>query len=138
MSSVFIDTPFLIAVLRKRDAHHAAALKWRKVLNGPFLTTEYVLVEVMDACCPPPLRRRGVDAIRMIREHPEVRIVPASSQLLDEGIGLFRDRSDKSWSLTDCISFVVMKREGITDALTSDRDFEQAGFRALMRMLPTE
>ena len=54
--------------------------------------------------------------------------------MIDQGrpLGLFADRPDKHWSLTDCISFVVMNREGIVDALTGDRHFEQAGFRALL------
>jgi predicted nucleic acid-binding protein len=45
---------------------------------------------------------------------------------------LYRNRADKNWSLTDCISFVVMKRKGITEALTGDHHFEQAGFKALL------
>ena len=49
---------------------------------------------------------------------------------MEEGLGLYESRPDKEWSLTDCISFVVMKKEGIVEALTEDRHFEQAGFVA--------
>ena len=55
---------------------------------------------------------------------------------MDEGLALFEARPDKSWGLTDCTSFVVMQRDGIRDALTSDHHFAQAGFRALLRLEP--
>jgi hypothetical protein len=60
-------------------------------------------------------------------------IIPAEPQLYEEGIALYRARPDKDWSLTDCISFVVMKARGITEALTGDHHFEQAGFVALLK-----
>ena len=63
-------------------------------------------------------------------------IVPGSTALLDQGLEFFAQHADKRWSLTDCISFVVMRREGVRDALTSDHDFEQDGFRALLRADP--
>lgn len=59
-------------------------------------------------------------------------IVPFSAELFDRGIAPYSERRDKDWSLTDCISFVVMQEHGLTDALTSDRHFEQAGFRRLL------
>jgi hypothetical protein len=59
--------------------------------------------------------------------------MPASSQMLELGLDLYGSRKDKQWELTDCISFRVMQDHGITDALTADRHFEQAGFRALLR-----
>ncbi len=59
-------------------------------------------------------------------------IVPSSSDLFWRGIKLFDARPDKEWSLTDCISFEVMAELGLTDALTADHHFEQAGFRALL------
>ena len=68
-----------------------------------------------------------------LRSHPNVRIVPASRELLDRGFELFSRCADKDWSLTDCTSFVVMREEGLTDALTTDHHFEQAGFKALLR-----
>ena len=56
----------------------------------------------------------------------------ATSELFERGLALYNARPDKEWSLTDCISFVVMADEGLTDALTGDRHFEQAGFTALL------
>jgi predicted nucleic acid-binding protein len=59
--------------------------------------------------------------------------VPASPELFQRGVELFRARPDKEWSLTDCISFVVMTEKGLSEALTGDRHFEQAGFHALLK-----
>jgi predicted nucleic acid-binding protein len=64
-------------------------------------------------------------------------LVPASPPLFEAGLQLHAGRTDKEWSLTDCISFVVMQRRGISRALTPDRHFEQASFEALMRRDPT-
>ncbi|HET6574633.1 MAG TPA: hypothetical protein VFG68_13580 [Fimbriiglobus sp.] len=61
---------------------------------------------------------------------PSTQIVPASDDLFTAGLDLYGRRPDKQWSLTDCVSFVVMGREGIAEALTGDHDFEQAGFTA--------
>lgn len=68
-----------------------------------------------------------------LREYPTVEIIPPDSTLFDRGFDLYSQRPDKGWSLTDCISFVVMTERGLTDALTGDHHFEQAGFRALLR-----
>ncbi len=68
-----------------------------------------------------------------LRASPRATIVPLGSQLLERGMQLMGERQDKDWSLTDCISFVVMKKHGIHDALTTDKHFEQAGFTALLK-----
>jgi len=62
-----------------------------------------------------------------------VRVIAPDQELFELGVELYRNRIDKSWSLTDCISFVVMEREGIKEALTTDHHFSQAGFRTLLR-----
>ncbi|MBI4581577.1 MAG: type II toxin-antitoxin system VapC family toxin [Planctomycetes bacterium] len=62
-----------------------------------------------------------------------VEIVPFSEELFRAGIELYRDRPDKSWSLTDCLSFVVMQRQVLVEALTRDHHFEQAGFTVLLK-----
>ncbi len=67
-----------------------------------------------------------------MRQDSHTLVTPSSSELLEEGIALYLGRPDKDWSLTDCISFVVMEREGLREALTADRHFIQAGFTALL------
>ncbi|MFO1096117.1 MAG: hypothetical protein U0992_22845 [Planctomycetaceae bacterium] len=64
-------------------------------------------------------------------------VVPASTSLFTRAIELYRSRSDKDWGLTDCTSFVVMHDHGLTDALTSDEHFKQAGFRVLLELEPS-
>ncbi|MFO0968025.1 MAG: hypothetical protein U0793_20915 [Gemmataceae bacterium] len=61
-------------------------------------------------------------------------IVPLSEDLYAEAVTLYRARPDKEWGLTDCVSFVVMTQRRITEALTADEHFEQAGFKAILRV----
>lgn len=67
-----------------------------------------------------------------VRRVPNYRIIPATSDLLQRARDLFAARPDKAWSLTDCASFMVMQDESLTEALTTDRHFTQAGFHALL------
>jgi predicted nucleic acid-binding protein len=73
-----------------------------------------------------------VQLLARVRTSPTFEFVPASEELFDRGAELFASRPDKSWSMVDCISFIVMRREGISDALTGDHHFVQAGFRAIL------
>ena len=63
---------------------------------------------------------------------PSVTIIPSGPELFAEGLALYSSRKDKEWTLTDCISFVVMKREELGEALTGDHHFKQAGFTTLL------
>jgi predicted nucleic acid-binding protein len=71
--------------------------------------------------------------VEAILDDPTVRVIPQSHDSFIAGFKLFRSRPDKGYSLTDCISMQTMRREGLTEALTNDRHFEQEGFRALFR-----
>jgi predicted nucleic acid-binding protein len=131
MSRVFIDTSFYIASLHEADRFHEAAWTACESVQGKFITTEFVLVEVGNYFAA---RNRHVfsEFLRVLENDPDTSILPASSILLEQGIVLYRERPDKEWSLTDCTSFIVMEELGITAALTTDHHFEQAGFRALL------
>jgi predicted nucleic acid-binding protein len=74
-----------------------------------------------------------VDVIEKAKNSSGIQLVRLSAELFDRGLDVFRSHQDKQWGLVDCISFVVMRDFGVTDALTHDVHFEQAGFRALMR-----
>lgn len=134
MSQVFLDTSFLIAVVLSDDALHRRAIAWRSKLRGPFVTTEFVLIEFGDALSAPRNRALADRAIRAMRSRADITILPASSDAFGRGLELFRSRTDKAWSLTDCISFSSMSEQGIQEALSYDQHFEQAGFRALLRV----
>lgn len=81
---------------------------------------------------------RGVAAYGYERVHLDRRIevIPHSGELNAGALRLYADRSDKDWSLTDCLSFVVMRRRNVQEALTADHHFEQAGFRPVLSDLP--
>ena len=97
------------------------------------VTTGWILTELADGWAKPAQRTYFGAILAKLRANPNVRIEPCTDQLLQEGIDLYEQRADKEWSLTDCISFVVMKKEGITEALTGDKHFEQAGFAVLLK-----
>ena len=130
---IFLDTSYLGALYIRHDAWHAAAKRWAKNVRPPLLTTDYVLLELADGFARADWRAKADEVIQGLYENPEVRIVPQSRALFDRGLELYRSRADKDWSLTDCLSFVVMKDHGCTDALTADGHFTQAGFRSLLR-----
>jgi uncharacterized protein len=127
----FADTFYFLALLNPNDSAHAAAMEHSHGPGG-ILTTEWVLTEVADAMAWQPKRQGFLNLHRLLRSEPDVEIVPASAGFFARGVELYAARPDKDWSLTDCISFLVMQDRGITDALTGDHHFEQAGFRALL------
>ncbi len=129
----FVDTAFFLALVLERDQFHEAAIHWQEEAEGGFWTTDYVLVETMNGLSQRKFRAVADAIVRQVRMADEFEVIPASQGLMDAGMDLFRNRPDKDWSFTDCISFVVMRDRGLTDALTSDHHFEQAGFRALLR-----
>jgi predicted nucleic acid-binding protein len=83
--------------------------------------------------CRAATRGHAIAFVRGLLDDPQTTVVPAGRTLLERAFELYAERPDKDWSLTDCVSFVVMAERGITDALTADHHFEQAGFTALLK-----
>jgi uncharacterized protein len=133
MRTVFADTFFFLALLDSREAFHPPAVKYSTDPQLRLLTTEWVLAEFGNAYSDPRDRPDFISLYRTLSKHQRVTILPADTQLFQRGIDLFAQRSDKSWSFVDCISFIVMRDEEITEALTGDHHFEQAGFTALFK-----
>ena len=134
MKTVFADTFYFFALFNGRDTAHEKAKSFAKSFTGRLLTTGWVLTEVGDRWSKPAhWREEFAPLMRDLKASPHVTILPFADELFDEGLELFEKRPDKEWSLTDCISFVVMDREKLTEALTGDHHFEQAGFVALLK-----
>lgn len=128
----FADTSYYQALLHRRDALHEKAWALAHDLESRLITSDYVLLELGGLMASVTARPHLVPFIEKLRNDPDTTIVPANPQLLDSGLNLFASRPDKDWSLTDCISFVIMKQHQLTEALSADHHFEQAGFRALL------
>jgi uncharacterized protein len=133
MKPVFADTSYYLALVNRNDPRHNLALERGDDVLGRIFVTEYVLVELGSALSHPSDRPVFLELIDDLLKQESITIVPASQALFSQGVALFAARPDKEWSLVDCISFVVMKQRRLQEALTTDRHFVQAGFRALLR-----
>jgi predicted nucleic acid-binding protein len=131
--ALFVDTVYWLALMNPNDTWQRHALDWAARISEPLVTTDAVLTEVADAFCRVDRRRWAVEAIRNVQADPEITSVPGSFALFTRALDLYSSRPDKDWSLTDCMSFVVMKDQGLERALTADLHFVQAGFQAVLR-----
>lgn len=133
---VFIDTSYVYALINPNDQWHAAATDWQHKIDpktDQLITSEFVLAEIADGLSSLAFRQAASRSIRLLQSDPAVEVHPASSNLFERALELFENRDDKSWGLTDCTSFVIMRDLGVTEALTTDGHFEQAGFDPLLR-----
>lgn len=133
MSVVFADTFYWLGLNNRGDPAHAKCLQFTHQHRGTLVTTTAVLLEYANSASKPPYRTRAASFLATIEANPRVRVVPLTPELFERGRAFYAQHADKDWSLTDCISFVVMRDEGIAEAATGDRDFEQAGFAALLK-----
>jgi predicted nucleic acid-binding protein len=129
---VFGDSLYFLALANSRDTYHERALQFARSWRGIIVTTRWVLAEVCDGLASESNRHLAVHLLDQAATSRRFRVVLGSDKLFDRGLDLYRQRQDKDWSLTDCISFVVMADEGVKDALTGDHHFKQAGFVALL------
>jgi predicted nucleic acid-binding protein len=135
MTRVFADAGYWIALLNPRDALHEKAIRVSASLGHiRIITSEVVLTEVLNAFASKGdlLRMAACVLVEKIRSNPNAEIVPMTSAAFRQAVERYRSRVDKTWGLTDCTSFLIMEQKGVTNALSADRDFRQAGFKALL------
>ncbi|MCY3815804.1 MAG: PIN domain-containing protein [Gammaproteobacteria bacterium] len=136
MKTVFADTAYWVAVFRPRDQWRSAARFALRQL-GPVnvVTTDEVLTEFLASASRggPEVRLSAVRSVRELQNNPRVRVMPQSRESFRKALDRYAARTDKSYSLQDCVSMNVMEAQSITEILTSDRHFEQEGFTVLMK-----
>jgi len=138
VSQVFADTGYWIALINPLDGLHDRAMSLSKTLgNSKIVTSEWVLTELLNSFATHGafIREKAIKTAITLRSTKGVLVVPHSEATFEKAFDLFRQRLDKSWSLTDCASFLIMQQLGITEALSYDRHFEQANFKALLRTM---
>jgi uncharacterized protein len=134
MKQIFADTGYWIGLVNPRDQIHQRVMKITQELSSVrLLTTEMVLVELLNSFSDSPFHRAVAGMVLKLRNDRNVRIVPQTSEQFESALRRYKQAGDKSWSLTDCASFQVMEAEQIQAALTHDQHFAQAGFETLLR-----
>lgn len=137
MNEVFADTSGWAGIFIKTDPSHAKAFElmtlWQQQ-NRHVVTTNYVLSELVALFTRSRVRRvKALDYINGIRSDPLVEIIHVNLSLDAAAWEWLEKMQDKEWSLVDAASFVVMENRRITEALTTDHHFEQAGFTRLLK-----
>ena len=135
MRIVFADSLYWVAITHQRDPWRKAALRAKAECEPcRLITTDDVLDEFLAAFSNQGdhFRKVAVQVVQDILSNSNITVVPQSRESFLLGLSLYADRPDKGYSLTDCISMNVMKREGISEILTHDRHFAQEGFTALI------
>jgi predicted nucleic acid-binding protein len=132
MKTIFADSVYFFALVNARDTFHPRAAEFAARSENPFVTTAWIITEVADGLCARATRETAIRLLDILQSSADVEIVQPSAELFQQGLERYRQRPDKNWSLTDCISFLVMEQRGITEALTADHHFQQAGFSTLL------
>ncbi len=132
---IFIDTSGLVAALAEKDERHAGAVACIERARGTrqrFITTDYILDETVSVLQSRNVAHYIAPLFERIFAAQLCRVEWMDQDGFHSVKNFLLRHSDKGWSFTDCFSFVVMKQRGITEALSSDRHFKQAGFKPLL------
>jgi predicted nucleic acid-binding protein len=136
VKQVFLDTSGLIAVVNADDHWHAKAQSVWAALTASsvsYVTTSLVLIELADGLSRIQYRPLALQIIDALHASLRVTIVQSDIALEARGWQLFRDRNDKAWGMTDCVSMTLMGDLEIEDTFTADHHFQQAGFSILLK-----
>ncbi|MBH0179470.1 MAG: PIN domain-containing protein [Nitrospira sp.] len=137
MKRLFADTVYWIALTNSFDQYHAKAVEVSSALGHCRLfTTEAVLTEFLNALADkgPHVRAAAVEMVEAIMNNSRVTVIPQSRHTFNRSLAFYKARPDKGYSLTDCGSMLLMRERHLSEALTTDRHFEQEGFTALLRI----
>ena len=136
MKRLFADTVYWIALTNSFDQYHTKAVEVSSALgNCRLFTTEAVLTEFLNALADkgPLVRAAAVEMIEAIMSNSQVTVIPQSRRTFSRSLAFYKARPDKGYSLTDCGSMLLMCERRLSEALTTDRHFEQEGFVTLLR-----
>lgn len=133
MKRIFLDTSYVVALVNRHDEFHEQATELAEMYeNDLFLVTDAVLLEIGNSLAR-GYKREAIGVFERFFKSSDIEIIRLDQLLFERAFDIYKTYADKTWGMVDCVSFVVMREHGITEALTHDGNFVQAGFTALMR-----
>lgn len=136
MLEVFLDTSYALALSAPHDRYHEQAVTLAEQLEADetrLVTTRAVVLEIGHVVSKIGYQQAAIEMLAALEVDRQVEIVPVSEQIYARALQLYQEQRAQTWSITDCISFVVMQERGLSDALTTGLHFQEAGFRVLLR-----
>ena len=136
MRGIFVDASGWIAIANKSDEWHFIAVKEYDSLfdeGANFITTSLAMIEFGNGLAAVEKRHLALALFERIKKSERIEVINISEDLDSRGWEMYKNRPDKEWGVTDCISFVVMQDRGLLEALTADHHFEQAGLQILLK-----
>ncbi len=136
MRQIFADTFYWIALCNQRDQWHQKVVNFSQQLKGTKLvTSDAVLNELLNyyAQFGSEMRLGVSQRVREILRSKNIQVITHTREVFIEGLDLYENRLDKGYSLTDCMSMIIMERFKITEILTHDKHFTQEGFLILFQ-----
>ena len=133
----FVDSVCWIALLNKTEQiHQQADTEYKRLLKKGYhlITTTAVLNETANSLCAPQFRVAVSNFYRRIQASMRIDVVFVDESLWEAGWQLYEQHNDKEWSLTDCISMMIMNEHNTSEVLSTDHHFEQAGFVRLLHL----
>jgi len=134
MKIIFADSFYWIALLSPKDTWHSRVIEWSQSYPDVSLViTDGIIDEIFAHFSKQGdiLRGKVIELYQNILDEPNIQLIAYNQELRQAGIELYKKRPDKGYSLTDCISMVVMKKLNISEVLTNDKHFSQEGFTIL-------
>jgi hypothetical protein len=134
MKIIFADSFYWIALLSPKDTWHSRVIEWSQSSPDVSLViTDGIIDEIFAHFSKQGdiLRGKVIELYQNILDEPNIQLIAYNQELRQAGIELYQKRSDKGYSLTDCISMIIMKKLNISEVLTNDKHFSQEGFTIL-------
>ena len=135
MKPVFLDTSGLIALTDKDDYWHSRAVEaWQTIVTNrrEMVTTSLVLIELADGLAKVQFREVAIKLVDALTAAPGIEVVHVLPELESLAWKFYRERKDKNWGMTDCVSISLMTNRGMMDVFGLDHHFLQAGFNLLI------
>ncbi|MBE9099576.1 type II toxin-antitoxin system VapC family toxin [Vacuolonema iberomarrocanum] len=130
---MLLDTSGLLCYIHRDERQHDQAVRLVHDAGNRLLTHSHVLAELVALALVRRFPRSQVLAFVMdLVDNPDIEMIWVDEQLHRKAMQLLVDRKDKTYSLCDAVSFVLMRQRGVSEALTTDRHFEQEGFARLL------
>ena len=128
MNRVFVDTSAWFSFINKDDPQHERVTQYLKDFTGVLITSNFIFDEIVTLVLIRSDHKKAVKIGSVLKDPTIVRLITLSLEDEELAWDYFKQADDKTFSFTDCTSFILMKRLHITTALSLDSHFDQAGF----------